>query len=309
MLTNKRWEVRTIKVAVISDIHGNIVALEAIIKQLKKETIDAIIVLGDLCNELPFGDAVIHRLMELNAYCIKGNKEEYFLEYERRHYEWDNLQFKNTIFMYHALSEDSKEYIRNLPFDLNLTLEGATIKAVHGSPSSLYELVHQYDEEKLEKYTKNLKEDILLLGHTHDPIWTIQKNGKTVINAGCSGVSVFHIGQAEYLILNIHHGKFQIEKKMAKFSLETLKKKLLASGMVENEKTFINLVYLALIGKKEIRKNFYDTGKRMMEQKGKKLYREDAEGIFKTFKLFDDDVWRKLTATVEPYFLLKGKEK
>ncbi len=293
-----------IKVAIISDIHGNIVALDAIIEQLNKERIDKIIVLGDLCNELPNGNEVINRLREIHAEVIKGNKEEYFLEYEKYKYNWSNIQFKNTIFMYNQLSQENKEYIRNLPFELNLDIEGIKIKNVHASPESISELVYEYDEEKIDKYTKKLKEDILIFGHIHDPIWVKEKNGKTVINAGCAGVSVFNIGQAEYVILDIQNGKYNIEARKVDYSLEKLKENIIKSGMPENERTFINLVYLALIGKKEIRKKFYRDGIEKMKKSGRKLYAEDAKDIFKTFKLLDDNIWIEQSEEIKHLFVL-----
>ena len=73
---------REIKVAVISDIHGNIVALNEIIKDAKNRKVDGFIASGDLVNELPFGNEVIDKLKEINALAIKGNKELYFIEYE-----------------------------------------------------------------------------------------------------------------------------------------------------------------------------------------------------------------------------------
>lgn len=296
--------VRKIKVAIISDIHGNIVALDAILESLKNENIDKVIALGDLCNELPCGNEVINRLKEIKAEALKGNKEEYFLDYEKNQYKWENLQFKNTIFMYNQLSDENKQYIRDLPFELKYNFDGIKIKNVHGSPECIHELIHEYDEDLLDKYTKKLEEDVLILGHTHDPIWIKEKNGKTVINAGCAGVSVFNVGQAEFVIINIEKGKYKIEKRITNYSFEKLKQKIIESGMLENERTFINLVYLALTGKKEIRKTFYHTGFDKMRQRGKNLYRDDAKGIYKTFKLLDDDIWIEQSEKIRDLFLL-----
>lgn len=296
--------VRKIKIAIISDIHGNIVALDAILESLKNENIDKILALGDLCNEIPCGNEVINRLKEIKADSLKGNKEEYFLDYEKNKYTWENLQFKNTIFMYNQLSKENMQYIRDLPFELNYDFEGIKIKSVHGSPEHVYEFIHEYDEDLLDKYTRNLEEDILVLGHTHDPIWIKEKNGKIVINAGCAGVSVFNIGQAEFVILKIENGKYEIEKRIVKYDFDKLKEKIIESGILEQEKTFINLVYLALIGKREIRREFYHTGIDKMLQKGKKLYRDDAKGIYKTFRLLDDDIWLEQTEKVKHLFLL-----
>ena len=82
MTKDVKKEVVKIRIAVISDIHGNIVALDAILEDLKKDKIDKVVSLGDFCNELPNGNEVAERLREINAYSILGNKEEYFLQYD-----------------------------------------------------------------------------------------------------------------------------------------------------------------------------------------------------------------------------------
>lgn len=297
-----------IKIAIISDIHGNIVALNEIIKDAESRKVDKFVASGDLVNELPFGNEVIDRLKEINAVAIKGNKELYFIEYEEKKYDWKNIQFKNSIFMYESMTKENMEYIRKLPFSLSLEYEGVKIKVVHGSPESVTELVYRKSEDLIDKYTKNLDEDILVLGHTHEPIWTCEKNGKTVVNAGCSGVSPTNIRFAEYVIINIENGKYNIENLKVKFDVEDLRKGMLKSGILNVDKAFINLTYETLIGNYELKKNFMSEAKEMMKMKGKSLQKEDAEGIYKTFKLYDDDIWLFLTEKYEKEFKLKLEE-
>ena len=304
MTKDVKKEVVKIRIAVISDIHGNIVALDAILEELKNDNIDKYVSLGDLCNELPNGNEVAQRLREINAYSIKGNKEEYFLAYEENKYEWDNIQFKNTIYMYDLLTKENLAYIRELPFSISDEFDGVKVKFVHGSPESVYDLIHENDTDKIEKFSKSLEEDVLVFGHTHDPIWVRKVNGKTLVNAGCAGVSVYNIGAAEYIILDCKDGVCNIERHMAKYDLEKVKQCIIDSGIIRIERTFSNLVYLAISGMPEIRRKFYHTGIEKMEQSGRKLYRDDAKGIFKTFRLLDDDVWIEGTKEVEKYFLI-----
>lgn len=281
----------TIKIAVISDIHGNIIALEEILKDAKLKNVDKYIVSGDLVNEIPFGNDVIERLKEVNSYSIKGNKEQYLIEYEENKYNWENLQFQNIIFMYEELSKENKEYIRNLPSELSFKFENVNIKVVHGSPESITELVHKEDLDKIDKYTKILKEDLLVLGHTHQTIWECRANNKVVINAGCAGISSVNIGRAEYIIINIDNDKFDIERRLVKFNPENLKDKIAKCGILKVDKIFMNLIYLQLIGKPQIKAEFYKEAKQQMMYKNRKLYKDNVEGIYKYFKLYDDDIW------------------
>lgn len=299
-----------IKVAVISDIHGNIVALNEIIKDAKNRKVDRFIASGDLVNELPFGNEVIDKLKEINALAIKGNKELYFIEYEEEKYNWENIQFKNSVFMYEAMTKENMDYIRKLPFSLSLEYEGVKIKVVHGSPESVTELVYRKSEDLIDKYTKSLEEDILILGHTHEPIWTCMKNGKMVINAGCSGVSPTNTGFAEYVIIDFENGKYNIEALKVKFDTDKeLKDGILKSGILNVDIAFINLTYETLIGNPKLRQDFMREAKEKMIEKGSSLQRENAKGIYRTFKLYDDDIWIFLTEKYKKQFKLKLEEK
>ena len=198
---------RKIKVAVISDVHGNIVALEEILKDCKKNNVDEYIFTGDMITELPFVNETLDLVKSLTTYVVRGNKEEYFREYHKQKFKWDNIQFKNSIFLYNLLTNENLDYINNLPISLSLEFEGVKMLVCHASPETVEEQIHEVDEDKIDKYTKNLKEDILILGHTHEKIWEKEYNGKQVLNAGCSGVSPYNIDKSEYVILDINNRK------------------------------------------------------------------------------------------------------
>ena len=88
-----------IKIAIISDIHANSVALEEIIKDAKKSGAEEFLFLGDQVNDLPFGNETLEIVKKISDKVLKGNKEQYLIEYETEKYYWDNIQFKNTIFL------------------------------------------------------------------------------------------------------------------------------------------------------------------------------------------------------------------
>lgn len=280
-----------IKVAVISDIHGNIVALDAILKECKNENIDEYIFSGDLINDLPFGNETLDVIRNLTNKVVRGNKEDYITEYDKQKFKWENIQFKNTIFMYNSLRKDNLDYVNNLPLTLSLKFENIKILVCHGSPESVEEQIHIDSFDKIEKYTKKLNEDVLIFGHTHDKIWYEKYNDKLIINAGCAGVSPHNGEYAEYIILEIEGNNIIIHKKIVKFDVEKLKELIKESGILNEEKVLMNLTYGAIIGKGLIRYNFFKEAKSLMIKRNKALYREDATGIYKYFKLYDDDIW------------------
>ena len=69
----------TIKLAIISDIHGNCIALEEILKDAKLNNVDDYIFSGDLVNDLPFGNETLEIVKSTSDKVLKGNKEQYLI--------------------------------------------------------------------------------------------------------------------------------------------------------------------------------------------------------------------------------------
>ena len=71
------------KIAIFSDIHGNEIALDAVIKDAKKNQVDTYIVAGDLITDFPTSNGIIDKVRKLTPYVVKGNREAYLEEYLR----------------------------------------------------------------------------------------------------------------------------------------------------------------------------------------------------------------------------------
>ena len=293
-----------IKVAIISDIHGNCVALKEIVKDANKNGVSDFVFLGDMVHDLPFGNETLEIVRSISNKVIKGNKEQYLIEYDQEQYDWDNVQFRNNKFMYKEISRDNLEYLKTLPISITVEYEGVKILFVHGSPKSVEEQLHRVDRELLDKYTSNLKEDVLVFGHTHEKIWYEYINNKLVVSAGCAGVSPCYIGGAEYVILNIEDGKIEVKPKLVNYDIEELKQKIIRCGILEQDRVFMNLTYNAIRGEGDIRYKFFKEAKTIMLERNGKCYKDNAKVIFKYFKLYDDDIWLGLAEKYKEYFIL-----
>lgn len=293
-----------IKIAILSDIHGNCVALREVIKDANENKVDKFLVLGDLVNDLPFGNETLAIVKDLTDIVLKGNKEQYLIEYDQEKYTWENIQFRTVKFMYNELTKENLDYIKKLPQSMELEFEGVKLLIAHGSPKSVEEQLHQDSKEQLDYYTKNLNADVLIFGHTHDKMWKEYINNKLVINAGCLGVSPYYIGLAEYVILEVNNGKIiNVDFRLIKYDIEAVKQKIIESGILEQEKVLMNLSYCGINGNGIIRHNFFKEAKELMLKRKGKWYKEDAKGIFTYFKLFDDDIWLGLAEKYKDYFV------
>ena len=294
----------TIKVAIISDIHGNSIALKEVLKDAKNNNVDDYIFSGDLVNDLPFGNETLEIVKNTSDKVLKGNKEQYLIEFEEEKYDWKNIQFKNTRFMYDELTEENKAYIRNLPHCMHLEYDGVKLLVAHGSPKSVEELLNHRFKDLIEKYVDELDADALIFGHTHEAMWYEYINGKLVLNAGCAGVSPHYIGKAEYVILSINNGKIDnIDLRLVDYDIEKVKQKIIESGILKEDKVLMNLTFCGINGNGQARSEFFREAKNVQLEKSGKWYQEGAKGIYTYFKLYDDDIWLNLGKKYEKYFV------
>lgn len=172
-----------------------------------------------------------------------------------------------------------------------------------GSPESIEELLNRRKRDLLDKYTKNLEEDCLIFGHTHEPMWYEYINNKLVLNAGCCGVSPAYKGKAEYVILEIKNGKIlNIDLKLVDYNIEEVKRKIIESGILKEDKVLTNIAFSVISGNGEVKYNFFKDAKETVIARNEKWYKEDAKGIYKYFKLYDDKLWLSLAKKYEKYF-------
>ena len=205
--------------------------------------------------------------------------------------------------MYNELTRENLEYIKKLPHCMNLEYDGVKLLIAHGSPESVEELLNKRKRDILDKYTKDLKADGLIFGHTHEGMWYEYINDKLVLNAGCCGVSPLYKGKAEYVILEIASGKIKsIDLRLVDYNFEEVKQKIIESGILEQDKVFMNLSYAAISGHGEVKSNFLKEAKETSLEQNGKCYKDNAKGIYKYFKLYDDKLWLSLAKKYEKYF-------
>lgn len=215
------------KIAVLSDIHGNVVALEEALKDAKEQNVDEYIVLGDIITDLPFTDEVIDIVKELTPYVIKGNRESYLLSYEQTKEDdkWKTLQSQSVCCYLKYTRQDNIKYMRNLPENLVLEFEGVKIKAVHGSPYDVAELLY-FNTPLMDKVFNELEEDILVYGHNHTPASYEERDGKIVVQVGTMGMHNNGIGKPQYTIITCENGKVKLDIRTIDYNKEKLKKRI-----------------------------------------------------------------------------------
>jgi protein phosphatase len=194
------------KIAVISDIHGNIPALESVFQDIRSREINRIICLGDLVGKGPQSSDAVKWIKENCETVVKGNWDDFIIKPT----ESDTIKWHQD-----QLTLQQKDYLRDLPFSVEFLMSGRLIRMFHASPRSVYERIQPWDQpdKRLSLFentvhTKNIfgdrQPDVICYGDIHNAY--IQNfNGKTLCNVGSVG-NPLEITQASYAILEGEYG-------------------------------------------------------------------------------------------------------
>ncbi|MFA9558680.1 metallophosphoesterase [Evansella sp. AB-rgal1] len=222
------------KLAFISDIHGNAVALEAVLKDIERKEVDKIVVLGDICYRGPEPKRSLEIIRSLDTIVLKGNADEWVvrgvnkgevpdavLEGMREEREWITSK----------LDESDLDYLKNLPTYYLLPVnDTVTIHCFHATPTSLFEVVKPDDTEMIQsKLLENDKADIFLYGHIHHP-YVRFINGKAVANLGSVGLPFDGLAKSSYAIVEVKEEGFTIGIHRVTYDLEKVIKQYEEEG-------------------------------------------------------------------------------
>ena len=124
------------RIAVFSDVHGNLLALDACLADLASQGgADAIVVAGDLCLEGPKPKKVLQRVEEIGAACVRGNTDRYLSD-DASSEEFDPAAAAQIDWTRRELGEHWLEWLRDLPFALRIGEDDNQLLIVHANPKT-----------------------------------------------------------------------------------------------------------------------------------------------------------------------------
>lgn len=205
------------RLAVFSDIHGNIQGLEAVLKDIEARGADVVWCGGDLVGYGPNPGEVVETIQRLGIPTIMGNYDDgigYFriacgcdypndvaMERGQRSIVWTKA---NT-------TEAHKAYLRNLPYKLQREFAGHQVVLVHGSPVRLNEYLFQdVADDVFRSHLSSTGADVLIFGHTHKPFHKVL-DGKHLVNSGSTGKPKHGNPNATYVMLTLTSGNVEVE--------------------------------------------------------------------------------------------------
>ncbi|MCS7461249.1 metallophosphatase family protein [Paenibacillus doosanensis] len=214
------------RLAVISDTHGNAVAFEAVIRDLRRQSPDAVVFLGDLVMRGPQPAECLELLDSLNPLAvIKGNHDHYFAKYPDAA-QWipktekERMNLRQLLYNKQLLSEEQQRYLGCLPVK-HLFREGDfQAELYHAAPDSLGKITWPWSlEEELDSLHTDSSTKMVLYGHIHHA-YTRNAFGRQIVNCGSVGLPFDGDARASYAIVDIAQGQTAVQIRRIEYDIE-----------------------------------------------------------------------------------------
>ena len=205
------------KLAVLSDIHGNWPGLMVVADHIERWQPDLVIVNGDVINRGPNSAACWDFVQQKRRDCgwltVLGNHEEYVIAQGKPDAARAGVPFdiyRPSFWVYEQLGCDMSA-LQALPFALNETIDGTPVRITHASMLGTRDGVYRLtpDAELLAKIGEPAP-SLFVVGHTHQPL-VRRLNNTLVVNAGATGMPFDDDWRVSYAQLTLDRGEWEAE--------------------------------------------------------------------------------------------------
>lgn len=212
------------KVGLIADVHGNAIALKAVLDQLKELDVSSVMCMGDIVGYYPFVNESIELLQEARVACIQGNHEVYLLGLKPiSHRRWQDF---SLAYVSSVVNPVNRSWLEQLPPTRQTILNGLHVHAFHGSPWDIEEYV--YPDYKAFYRFGTIEADVVVLGHTHIPM--VRRVGDVLlVNPGSCGQPRDYNPLAAYAVLDTETRTAEIHR--VNYDVDTVCKRTMAEGL------------------------------------------------------------------------------
>lgn len=210
-------------IALISDIHGNLPALKAVLRDAGKANAEQIWCLGDLVGYIPFPNECIELIRKKTSASIVGNYDLKVIEFEHKKSKWkkSKKQAKFDAFEWNRryLTAQNRKYLRSLPQNIRCKINKFKILLTHGSPQSIDEpVLPETPKDRLVELGKTAEADIIVMGHTHQ-FMSLKVGKQWFINPGSVGLPVKSDLRASYALLEVLQDKINVTERKIQYDV------------------------------------------------------------------------------------------
>lgn len=177
------------RIALVSDVHGNLTAFQAVLDDIAARGVTRVFNLGDTVGKGPRGAACVELSRERCEVHVQGNWEASLTNPERL------AGFPIAAWWRDELAEEQAKWLRDLPLSHDFLMSGKRIRVFHASPQSVYHRVFfDHGEAEFLGMFANTEAtgdgpapDVVAYGDIHDPYLESDRDGRTLVNVGSVG--------------------------------------------------------------------------------------------------------------------------
>lgn len=220
------------RIAIFSDIHGNLVALDACLSDLSSQGgADAIVAAGDLCLDGPKPKKVLQRLQEIGAQGVRGNTERYLAASNGEASGSEDAQISWTR---KELGDTWIAWLRELPFALRIGDDANQLLVVHANPLNDDEhLWPDADDALLERTIGDERATAIAFGHLHLPYVRVWR-GKLLVNVASTGLPKDGDPRSCYAIFTERSGGWEVKHRRVAFDVKKVATQLADCGIPDS---------------------------------------------------------------------------
>ncbi len=227
------------RILVISDVHGNIEALNAVLK----EPHDAVLFAGDIVDYGPRPKECLQKLKEETLFFVRGNHDNAagFGVDCRCSPAMHDLSAETRKFTRKVLNPQELKFLANLPLSSGFLLDGKKFFMVHASfsdPLFKYLNPNKISASEIEREFENIDADFVIYGHTHFPILIKRKKNGLILNPGSVGQPRDGDPRASYAVIDTEKNKVDFYRK--EYNIEKVARDIKERGLPEK---LIDILY------------------------------------------------------------------
>jgi putative phosphoesterase len=225
--------------AVVSDIHGNLPALEAVLAELEADDVDELICLGDVALG-PQPHETLERVRGLGCPVVVGNWDAWILEGFPQASEepWSRFVEQGEWWA-GKLSADDRSFVRTFQPRVELQLGEAEVACFHGSPSSYDDMIlATTPHDELLRLLDGWHQPLMLGGHSHVQLVRVIE-GRLLVNPGSVGLPFrgIPLGElqlispwAEYAVVRIERSQVSVDLRRTRYDVDAMLRRTIESG-------------------------------------------------------------------------------
>lgn len=242
----------TVRLALVADIHGNSVALDTVLGEVRAEGIEDVVCLGDIASDGPDPRGTIARIRELGCPTVLGNTDLDWAQAPAPETGGDQLTEMDR-WSKELLTSEERAWLAGLAPTLLLSLGDHDLLCFHGSPRSFDDVIlAATPSSELTPMLAGSEKELLAGGHTHQQL--IRRfRSSTIVNPGTVGLpfdrvpatwpptaeeaaSILNLTVAEYAVLTAAEGRLSIDLRSTSYELEALAELVHRSGMPQPDR-------------------------------------------------------------------------